>query len=180
MHKTPIQELSFTDLIAVKAAVSNIVSNTEAWLEHIRQSSHSFTQMPPAEAEVKKALNTLKVFGERRDLLNAEFNSRIEALFPAPVEPVKPDHKAEMWYTLLGFIPERVYSTDEHSNCLNCNSKNFLRFNSPAWTGKYMCNDCKYFMYIIYQDKMGTVAADYVAIDKRDASMIPSKSSTET
>lgn len=90
---------------------------------------------------------------------------------------------AKMWENLLGFAPEKFEETDDHRGCFNCKSLGTEPLPSPAWTGLRKCPRCNYYTYVVYQDKMGTVAPDDVACDKRYSTMNPPyrlKSKSET
>lgn len=99
-----------------------------------------------------------------------DFNNRTKGLRFSTT----PSKKQLEWKNILGFIPEIALETDDHSKCYKCKSENFIKHDSPAWTGMYKCKECHYYTYIIYQDKMGTVLPDSVAVDKRFSTMIPS------
>lgn len=69
------------------------------------------------------------------------------------------------WEKILGFKPEKFYTLPDIKNhCYNCGSNNVERFPAGAWTSKKKCNDCGYYNYIVYQDRMGGALTDDVAV----------------
>lgn len=77
--------------------------------------------------------------------------------------------KAEFWQRVLGFEPEFKYEEDSTTGCRKCGSRNTEKKEASAWTSKEQCNDCGYFTYTVYTDRMGGGLHDEIAVDKRDA-----------
>lgn len=81
--------------------------------------------------------------------------------------------RGNFWENRFGFMPEKEFDVNsfEHK-CYKCDSNNIVRLPASAWSDKYRCNDCQYYTYVIYSDKMGGNTPDSVAIDIKDGNMI--------
>lgn len=78
-----------------------------------------------------------------------------------------------LWKNILGFLPEKELEPDWfEKKCYKCESKNVERLDSGAWTGKFKCEDCGYFTYVVYTDRMGGGLTDSVAISKENSTSI--------
>ncbi len=77
------------------------------------------------------------------------------------------------WKNILGFVPEKeLNAIISKVKCHKCGSENVVRLSSGGgWTGKFKCNDCSYYTFVVYSDKMGGTLEDSIAIDKRDSDM---------
>lgn len=79
----------------------------------------------------------------------------------------------DWWRNRLGFEPEEELEIERiERQCYKCGSENVERLDSSSWTGKVKCNDCGYFTYALYTDRMGGRSTDYIAIDSRDSKSI--------
>lgn len=77
--------------------------------------------------------------------------------------------KKSFWEPILGIKPEGEFTPEfAERKCYKCNSKNIENMNAGSWSSKYKCNDCGYFTYVVYVDRMGGGGSDDVAISQSD------------
>lgn len=80
--------------------------------------------------------------------------------------------KSEFWQRIIGFEPEDKYQENANSGrCKKCLSRNVENKEASPWTSKLKCDDCGYFTYIVWTDRMGGGLHDEIAVDKRDATI---------
>jgi len=72
------------------------------------------------------------------------------------------------WKENLGFEPEQNFEPQTLENkCYKCDGDNCKSMPSMAWSSLKRCNDCGYYTYVIYNDRMGGAFYDNVAIDSK-------------
>lgn len=80
------------------------------------------------------------------------------------------EFQKNFWNNLLGFKPEKEFDLDYRGDtCPNCQSRNIIYAKSPAWKGKYYCNNCKYHIYVVISDRMSGVHTDSITVDERES-----------
>ena len=76
------------------------------------------------------------------------------------------------WNKILGFQPEKELEIKlVEKKCYKCGSINVDSLGHGSWSEKYKCNNCGYFTYVIYVDRMGGGATDSVAIDEKNSDL---------
>lgn len=69
------------------------------------------------------------------------------------------------WKRILGFKPEKQFRlSDIDRKCYNCESDSVEEMKASSWCAKWRCNDCRYYNYVVYQDRMGGALTDDVAV----------------
>ncbi len=187
-----LKALSLGDLDIIIRRYNNSVQSANSWLSQVSNYNHNITapnsgliaEIPISQEDITLVITRRDSEQAKLDILLAELDTRINALFETQPVPLVISQELtkdlKHWQKILGFIPEKIYHTDDHNNCLHCNSTARKHINSPPWTSIEQCVTCGYYTYIIHQDKMGTVALDSVAVDRRFSTLMASKSSTET
>lgn len=80
----------------------------------------------------------------------------------------------DFWRNILGFQPYKQFEVHEveHRSYCDCDETEYFEdIPSPPWTAIRRCNHCRVYTYIVFQDRMGTVAPDNVCIDTRISNM---------